>query len=318
MNKRKIVVGVVSFVVLIIAVIVVLGYLDSLDEALGYIRKANPWILSLLIPNIVLMYYAAGRIWYPYLHQYRLSPGELAKIQYELNFVNTVVPILALSGLIYSTERLRRYGVDSGCSSWLYLYRYIVSITTNWIGIIGSVSLLLCMGKLNDMPVVPLMVTTVIVFLAMALLVAIILALTCKTHFENVRIDTYIRNLREALSAASTDKKALYLSWAWGMVYTILEDTPFLIVASAMGHPELFLQMIVAAAAGIIIGVFIPTPGGIGGFDGAMIYLMGGLGTNIALASSIVLTTRVLVLFSTTVTGYPFWQRGMVKIGQKD
>lgn len=315
MNKRKLITGIISMIVLVVAVIVFLGYRDSLDDAMVYLNGANPWILLLLIPNIILMYYAAGRMWYPYLKDYGLSAKELTEIHYELNFVNTVVPSAAVSGLLYSTERLREYDVKPGQTSWLYVYRYIVSITTNWIGIIGATVLLLIMGKMQDMPVIPLILTGIMICAALIALLAFILLNTGKKANAQTS-NSFVRDMRYALSVAKSDKKALVSSWAWGMAYTVLEDLPFLVVAWAMGHPELFLQMVVAAGAGIIVGVITPTPGGIGGFDGAMIYLLGGLGTNYALASMIVLTTRILVLASTTATGYPFWQRGMIKISQ--
>lgn len=316
MSKRKLIIGVVSFLVLIVAVIAVLSYQQSLSEALEYVKTANVWILLLLIPNIICMYYAAGKIWSPYLKRYDISSGELGKIQYELNFVNTVVPVLALSGLVYATERLRKYDVEPGVVGGLYIYRYVVSIATNWIGIIGSAVILLCLGKMKDMPIVPLVIMAVIIFLAILAFVVILLLATNKVRVRNQRINTYLHELHGVLILAKTDHKALVSSWLWGMIYTVLEDVPFLVVAPAMGHPELFLQMVVAAAAGIIIGVFIPTPSGIGGFDGAMIYLLGGLGASVALSSAIVLTTRILTIVGTTVTGYPFWQRGMLKIGQ--
>ncbi len=96
----------------------------------------------------------------------------------------------------------------------------------------------------------------------------------------------------------------------------IISAVAFLVVAWSMGHPELFLQMVVAGAVGVIVGSLIPTPGGIGGFEGAMIYLLGGFGSNIALASVIVVATRAIVLVGTLATSYPFWQRGMLKIGK--
>ncbi len=316
MNKKKIVIGAISLLVVIATVVVVLGYQQSLNEALEYVKTANVWILLLLIPNVIAMYYAAGKIWHPYLKRSKISSSELAKIQYELNFVNTVVPVFALSGLLYATERLRKYDVKPGVVGGLYIYRYIVSIATNWIGIISSAIILLCLGKMHNMPLIPLVITALIICAALLVLVVIVFFMTNKVKVRNQRINSYLRELRAALTMAKFDKKALISSWVWGMLYTILEDTPFLVVALAMGHPEIFLQMVVAAAAGIIIGVMIPTPGGIGGFDGAMIYLLGGFGTSVALASAIVLTTRVLVLVGTTVTGYPFWQRGMLKIGR--
>lgn len=332
MNKRKLVTGVISIIILLIAVITMLEYRNSLDDVAKYLQEINPWILLLLIPNVILMYYAAGRIWYPYLKANDLSTTELAKIHYEINFVNTVVPVAAISGLVYSTERLRAYGVKSGQTSWLYVYRYIVSIATNWIGIIAAAAILLITGKMHDMPILPLIITAVMIFAVLLVVLALIFVIASRAHSNKPtryrlvqkfwqtklgqRFDQFTQELSNAITLAKTDKHALVSSWVWGMIYTTMEDLPFLIVAWALGHPELFLQMVVAAGAGIIVGILTPTPGGIGGFDGAMIFLLGGFGTNVALSSAIVLTTRIVVLTFTTVTSYPFWQRGMIKISR--
>ncbi len=136
--KKNLVIGTISIIVVVAMAAILLSYEKSLDEAIMYLKGANYWILLLLIPNVILMYYAAGRIWYPYLKNDGISADELGRIQYELNFVNTVVPTATISGLIYATKRLKAYGIDGGRTAWLYLYRYVVSIVTNWLGIVGS------------------------------------------------------------------------------------------------------------------------------------------------------------------------------------
>lgn len=316
MNKRKLVIGAISAVVFIAMLITILSYLGELAETKEYFLSMRPEILLLLVPNIVLMYYAAGRIWYPYLNVCGLTPVELGAIQYELNFVNTVVPSASLSGLVYATERLRQYNVKSGYAGGLYLYRYIVSITTNWIGILGAIVILLLTGRLRDLPLAPMIFLAVLVFVMVLAFVILALLLTGKVHVKEPHIERYLSELHLALALVTLDRRGLISSWSWGMLYTVLEDTPFLIVAWAMGHPELFLPTVVAAAAGIIVGSIIPTPSGIGGFDGAMIYLLGSLGTGIALASAVTVTGHLLVVVLTVITGYPFWQRGMLAIGR--
>lgn len=316
MNKKRVIISILSALIFVIMLVIILKQSDSLTEATQYLRNARPAILLLLIPNTILMYYAAGRIKYPYLKKYGLNTAELAMMEYEQNFVNTVIPAASLSGLVYVTERLRKYHVKPGYSGGLYVYRYIVSIATNWIGILGAIVILLISGKLHDLPLAPVCFLATLVILMVLAFVGLTLLLTGKIHLRNQRISDYIKDLHDALSLAKSNRRDFIASWLWGMLFTVLEDTPFLIVAWSMGHPELFLPMVIAAAAGIIVGAVIPTPSGIGGFDGAMIYLLGGLGTNIALASAIVVVTRTLILVGTTITGYPFWQRGMVKIGR--
>lgn len=316
MNRRKILVGVISICAFVVMLVMMLNWTKSLGEMVEYLRSMQLPILLLLVPNFMLMFYAAGRIWYPYMKQYGLTAGELGRIEYELHFVNTVVPSASVSGMVYATERLKQYGAPMGYIGGMYVYRYMVSIVTNWIGIIGAALLLLWAGKLKDMPLMPLAFVAAMIGVAVLVFVGILLMLTGKVHIKHEKLGKYIEDLRHSLIYALKDKRAMLSSWLWGMAYTVLEDTPFLIVAWALGSPELFLQMVVAAAVGVIVGLLIPTPGGIGGFEGAMIYLLGGFGTNIALASAIVVLTRMITLIGTITTSYPFWQKGMIKIGK--
>lgn len=89
-------------------------------------------------------------------------------------------------------------------------------------------------------------------------------------------------------------------------MYSLLEVLPFWVVATAMGHAELLLPIIVASGVAITVGI--------GGFDGAMILFLGSIGSSVALVSAIVITTRVLVLVGSAVTGIPFWMNGMRSI----
>lgn len=317
-NGRQILFTLAVIVMAVGLLITVLQQRNALEETVDYLQGANLTILLLLIPTIWVMYYAAGKIWHPYLKRFDLSAGLLGRIQYELNFVNTVVPFLSISGLFYAMERLKKLRVPKYHAGGMYAYRYIVSISTNWLGIAGAMLLLVLMGKTQDMPIwVVFVVSAMVVVITLGFVIGLIV-FRCKVRVRNDKIQATLDQMYEVLDLVVSDKKAMAASFAWGMFYSIMEDIPFLVVAAAMGHPELFLQMVVAAGMGITIGVLIPTPMGIGGFDGVMILFMGSMGTNIALAAAIVVATRTLVLVGTAITGIPFWVDGMRAIGKTE
>lgn len=56
---------------------------------------------------------------------------------------------------------------------------------------------------------------------------------------------------------------------------------------------------------------------GIGGFDGAMILLMGSMGASIALALAIDLLARFIILVATLLGGIVPWIEGMRYISRK-
>lgn len=305
------------------------GYLfshDEIDEAMDYLREMNVAVLILLIPAVVLMYYTAGRIWYPYLKEDGLKPGTLGRVQYELNFVNTVVPFFSISGLVYALARLKQLGVSEGKASGMYMFRYIISIATKWIEIAIAMALLVWLGQTGEMSEYVVWITCVLVIAITALFTVGLILFLKRVQVPDRLLESpkygktaaaaqeQLENLFVTLVLVFSQIRALLEASCWGLAYSLLEVIPFWVVATAMGHPELLLQIVVASGIAITVGVVIPTPMGIGGFDGAMILFMGGMGQDIAFISMLVIVTRVLILVGTAVTGIPFWMDGMRKI----
>ena len=90
------------------------------------------------------------------------------------------------------------------------------------------------------------------------------------------------------------------------------------LVGISMGHPEILPQIMVGEAIASVIGAVMLTPGGVGGYEGTMIFIMSVLGVDIGLATAVVITTRVVVLIGTIVSGYGFYQNAVSKIGKKE
>ena len=323
MNKKQIFVTLFWVAVLLGVVYVYLSNRNEIGEAIGYLQNANKVILLLLIPTIFLMWRAAGRIWYPYLKEDGLSAGLLSSIQYEINFVDTMLPFFSLTGAVYALARLKKLKVSEGKASGMIMFRYIISISTKWVEIAIAMAILVAMGKTGEMP-------TWVVYLVCIMIVAITVAFAAglEIYQRKIRVprklarsqklgktaaavQEQLDNLFQTLDVVFSQKGALLESFVWGLVYSLLEVLPFWVIATAMGHPELLLPIIVASGVAITVGIAIPTPMGIGGFDGAMILFLGSMGSSVALVSAIVVTTRVLVLGGSALTGIPFWMNGM-------
>ena len=68
-------------------------YLTFLGATIYSLKNINIWILLLLIPEQIMMYYAAGQIYFAFLTQrksFKISQGKLTRISLEINFVNHV------------------------------------------------------------------------------------------------------------------------------------------------------------------------------------------------------------------------------------
>ena len=323
MNKKRLFATVFCVVVLIGVVYACLKYFDKAGEAMEYLRDANGSVLLLLAPFTFVMWWAAGRIWYPYLKQDGLSVGTLASIQYEVNFVDTVLPFYNLTGFGYAAARLKAFNIPGGRAGGMIVLRYVFSIVTKWIEIAVAMVILVAIGKTGDMPTWIVWGECLLIFAMVAGFILLYIAfhnkirvpkrLLCSNfwHKPAEKAQKWLDNLFSALDIAFEDKGAFYQSFVAGLVYSLMEVIPYWVVATALGHPEILLQIIVASGAAILVGVFTPTPMGIGGFDAVMILFMSGMGVNAALISIITVTTRILVLAISVCAGFPFWVNGM-------
>ncbi len=311
--RRQIIFLLLSLAVLVFVVITVLGMRGDLGRTIELLREAKWGWLLLIIPNTVLMFYAAGRIWYPYVGD-KISAWELASIQYEQNFITTATPAGEVSAFFYDVERMKKFGVSGGLASALYIWRYVASISTNLLGMVLAILILLAIGRLREVSMGALIAIALILAITIVGVIFLLAALAGRIQFRNEKVKKFVNELSEGLNIVAHNKRAMLKSLIWGMWYTCFEDLPFLIVGLAFGYPWIYLEIIVASAAGNFADVLFPNPAAVGGFEAAMIWLLRGLGVGVAVASSLVMVERVVFILITLITGYPLFCRGMQKI----
>ena len=361
---------ILSLITLALVAFVIWGAWDQITAATSCIFgghcieggefSINLFIVCLLIPEQLFMYYCAGKIFFAYMagkqriaeqknkgdkEAKKISTWELARISFELNFVNHAIPSGGVSGLGYITWRLKNYGATAGQVSFMYILRYLITILANQTQTIFAIIFLIVTGSVpsNAYWMVWLVgAMSVGIIVAIAVLIAIVSSrkmirwaakeLTAfsnwlvktitfgkkKQVLELEKVNKYFMDLHEDFLTAKKDKKLLVKPVIWGFLYNFLEIATYEIVALSLGHGEIFPQIMVAEALGSLVGAVLPTPGGVGGYEGSMITVMCILGTNLAVASTVVIVTRVIVLLNTIVSGYGFYQNAISKIGKAD
>ena len=322
MNKKQICNTLFWTILLLGCVGAYLSYHGKLEDAIQHVQNANILTL-LLIPTICLMYYSAGRIWYPYLRKDGLKASTLSAIQYEINFVDTVLPFYNTQGTNYALTRLEKLGIRTSKAKSLFKLRYAISISTKWIEI-GIVMVAL---SINRTEYVFLMWLSVAVWILTATII-LGCCLVMYAFYERACVLKWLRSkgemgnivwkklneLFEMLMLAFSNKGAFGEAFAYGMSYSLMEVLPFWVIAWSMGHPELLARIIIASGVAITIGVIIPTPMGIGGFDAVMILCLSNMGVDVALAAAVTIVTRTVVLAGTALTGLPFYHEGLRQI----
>ncbi len=334
---------ILSVATLILVAYVVYQNWPDIVDTFHHLDEANPFVLLILIPEQLLMYYACGQIFFSYLKNRRnvkeFSKKEMLKISTELNFVNHAVPAGGLGGLAYLTYRLHPFNVSAGQASFLYIFRYAVTTVINYAQALVAIIVLLALNLIPDeakwiIPVSLLM--NFGVFLALALIVYVasskkrieffsktiagflnFVVKACtfghrKSLMRYSKISDYFADIHESVKIARENKKYLKKPLAWGLAYSFFEVATYWIVAISLGRPELLPFILVGEAIGSVFDGIVPY----GLYELGMAGVMIALGVDFPTATIVTVMTRVFTLLFTIATGTgPYYQ---VIRGKKD
>ena len=333
---------VVSFrTILMILTVVLVGWvvyknrpdiLDTLDN----IQDANGFVLLILIPEQLFMYFACGQIFFSYLKHRKnvqeFSDREILTISTELNFVNHAVPAGGLGGLAFLTYRLSPYGVTAGQSSFLYVFRYAMTTVINYVQALIAILVLLLLDAIpkNAMWIIPvslLMNMGVFAFLWFVVFIAsdmrrvesfsriatrivngfmkIVSFGRKKQMMDGAVIHRYFGDIHESVKIVRKHKKYLREPAMWGVIYSFCEIGTYWIVAISLGRPELLPFIMVGEAIGSVFDGIVPY----GLYELGMAGVMIALGVDFSTATIITVMTRVITLLFTILSGsYPYYK----------
>ena len=324
------------------------GQMMPMWDALVYsFQHLNPWILLLLIPEQILMYYAAGQIYFAFLKQrknFKMTQAKLTRISLEINFVNHALPSGGASGIAYLVWRLKDMGVTAGQISFIHILRYAICALANTAQTFIAIAIVLFAGC-----VLPgkhwTLGLAALVALGIQLLVLTICLIVRKqkridwlsdkaTKFVNGimrkisrgkkrkilkenTISKFFGDLRGDYLNMQRNKKILWKPAVWGVLYSFLELATYWVVACSLGHPEVLPQVMIAEGVASVVGTVMMTPGGLGGYEGAMVLIMVATGVAPSVAMITVIVTRICVLLGTVLSGWGFYQHALMSRSDK-
>ncbi len=321
--------------ILIILTAVLVGYVvyqnwpDVLDT-LDHLQDTNVFVLLLLIPEQLFMYYACGQIFFSYLKHQRnvrkFDNGEILRISTELNFVNHAVPAGGVGGLAFLTYRLKPFNVTAGQASFLYVFRYAITTVINYLQALIAIIVLLSLSLIPSeamwiVPVALVMNMGVLLFLWLVIYIASssrrigffskIVEKTTNTagriftfgrrkHIvQKEKIYRYFDDIHQSLKIAKSNKQYLKNPIVWGVVYSLFEIGTYWIVAISLGRPELLPFIMIGEAIGSVFDGIIPY----GLYELGMAGVMIALGVDFPTATIVTVMTRVITLLFTIVSG---------------
>ena len=319
------------------------GQTMTMLEATWYsLQRINGWVLLLIIPEQILMYYAAGQIYFAFLRQrknFKISQARLTRISLEINFVNHALPSGGASGLGYLVWRLKDFNISAGQISFVHVLRYGICALGNALQTLIAIIIVLVAGcVLPDgywiLWLAGLVAGGIIGLIIVAWLIVRKqknidwLAATSSKFINKVvrrlsrgkkhvflreeQVNKFFADLREDYLHLKQNRHILWKPMIWGLFYSFLELATYWIVACALGHPEILPQIMIAEGIASVVGTVLVTPGGMGGDEGAFVYARVKTGVNLQAATITVVVTRIFVLVGTIVSGWGFYQHALM------
>lgn len=312
---------------------------EGFVETFHNLNQANIFVILLLVPEQLFMYYACGQIFFTYLeNKYRMKfdTSEKLKISTELNFVNRAVPAGALGGLAYLTYRLKTYGVTAGQASFLYIFRFAITTVVNYVQALIAILVLYALGSVPEEATWTIWVSLLMnmgVFLILGLIiyvasskrriewfanivqkvirfvVRVVTFNKKKSFFKKEKVQEYFLSIHDCVMIVRKDKKSLIRPTIWGFIYSLCEIGVYWIVAASLGRPEILPVIMVGEAIGSVFDGIIPYGPYELGMTGVMGILLGGTEEAMAISLITVVMARALSLMFTIGTGYwPYQQ----------
>lgn len=316
---------------------------DGFVETFENLNHANIFVLLLLVPEQLFMYYACGQIFFSYLEsKYKKFFGWKTKllISTELNFVNRAVPAGSVGGLAYLTYRLHPFGVTAGQASFLYIFRFAITTVVNYIQALIAILVLYILGSVPEeatwviwvsllMNAGVFVILGLIIYIAsskkriewFAMLIGKFLSWLTRivtfghkrSLFRRERVQEYFLSIHECVVIVKKDKKSMAVPALWGFLYSLCEIGVYWIVAASMGRPEILPVIMVGEAIGSVFDGIVPYGPYELGMSGVMGLLLGGTEEAMAISLITVVMARALSLLFTIGTGYWPYQRAIGK-----
>lgn len=316
----------------------------ELLHAFHLLGQVNLWILALLIPVQLLMYYAGGEMMFAYLRAKKatehISSIAQARMALELNFVNHVLPSAGVSGMSYMSWRLSKFHVQPGRTTMAQVVRFATGFASYITLLIIAVIMVTIDGHLNRWIILvstSLVVIMVTFFLGTVYLVSsrprmnafadwaektanhIVWKLTRGRKRVVVRaapMKAFFADMHHDYLELTRDKRLLIRPYLWGIIFTLMDVGVFWVTFWALGQPVNPAPILIAYGVATMAGFIMVTPGGAGAYEALMVAFLSIAGLDQGTAIAGTLLTRVILLMTTIIFGYMFYQEALVRYGR--
>ena len=332
-----------SLVTAILLAVILFLSRHELVRAWELLGQVNLWILALLIPLQILVYYSAGEMIFSYVRGKgnikQTKRWELVRIALEGNFVNHILPSGGVSGASYLTWRLGHIGVGAGRAAMAQVVRYaanfiafaaLLLIALFAVTIDGTLNRWIILASAGLFGTIAILVIAAVYLLSSKRRIDTFSEWTYRTinlvvrrvTFGNKRklfrkesLDDFLGDMHKDFLELRHDRRLLTRPFWWGVVYTLADASMFMVAFWALGEIFNPAPILIAYGVASLIGLVAFTPGGAGVYETVMVTFLAFAGIAGGVAIAGVLLTRVILLLGTIIFGYVFYQHALSKYG---
>jgi uncharacterized protein (TIRG00374 family) len=336
----------VSIITIVLIAVIIYLARHELLHAWELLEHVNIWVLLLLIPGQVLVYYASGEMIFSYLRAKGaindVKAMELARMSLEMNFVNHILPSGGVSGVSYMTWRLSKFGVPSGRATMAQVVKFAMGFIA-FIALLAVAVLAVTIdGSINRWII--LVSSTMVAGMVTAMVAGGYLfnSGTRTEHFADWIVRTANRLVRRVTFskrrtilkeketrrffaemhhdylALKADKAILLKPFLWGLAFTAADAALFWLTFWALGTPVNPAPILIAYGVASMAAFFVATPGGAGAYEAIMVAFLAVAGLSQGVAIAGIVLTRVILLLGTILLGYLFYQHAIIKYGRSN
>ncbi len=329
--------------IILLAVILFLSR-HELIRAWELLSQVNLWILLLMVPLQILVYYAGGEMIFSYLRGkgqiLNVKRRELVRIALEGNFVNHVLPSGGVSGVSYLTWRLGSLNIPPGRATMAQVVRYASGFFAFGALLLLSLFLVTLDGALNRWIILAsatlfgLMTIMVLsgiyllsskvridrfaswIYRAMNLVVRRATFGRRRKLVKESAIESFLGDMHRDFMELKSDKKLLKKPLLWGIVHTLGDAGLFMVAFWALGEVFNPAPILIAYGVATLVGFFVLTPGGAGAYEAVMVTFLAFAGIAGGVAIAGIVLARVIILLGTIAFGYIFYQHALSTYGE--
>jgi uncharacterized protein (TIRG00374 family) len=335
-----------SIVTLALVGVIIFFSRHELLHAWELLGRVNIWILLLLIPGQILVYYIGGEMMFSYLREKdairHIPASDLTKMSLEMNFVNHVLPTGGVSGISYMAWRLNKYGVPLGRATMAQMVRFTMTFVAYITLLLVAVLVVTIDGNINRWII---FVSSSLVLMTVVMVVATVYLLSSRERMWRFggwlvrttnhvvrkitfgrrrvvlrygQVEKFFTDMHFDYLALRRDMRILTKPFLWGIAFTLADVSLFLITFWAMGSPVNPAPVLIAYGVAGMTGLVVATPGGAGAYEAVMVGFLALAGLEKSTAIAGIVLTRVILLLGTIILGYAFYQSALLKYGKRN